>query len=333
MAEISRFFFLRHLRSESSRHVVLHRSGNKVRSARGASFWFLPMAASIAEVPVDDRELPVLFHGMTKDFQPVVLQGGITWRVVDPERLAERVDFTVDLARGQWTGNPLQQVGGIVTELAQQVANAYLGEVTLAVALAEGVEALKGRISAALSSDAGLSSLGVGVTSVRVASVRPDSDVERALQTPVREKIQGEADRATFERRANAVERERAIAENELQNKIALSKQEEALIAQRGVNEQRRLREEALALRIQADASAERAKIASETEVANLRALDAAKADGERARVDVYRDLPSDILLGLSLREVAGRLPAIEHLTLSPDLLGPALARFGRGAE
>ena len=75
------------------------------------------------------------------------------------------------------------------------------------------------------------------------------------------------------------------------------------------------------------------AKIASETEVANLRALDAAKADGERARVDVYRDLPSDILLGLSLREVAGRLPSIEHLTLSPDLLGPALARLGRGAE
>lgn len=333
MAEISRFFFLRHLRSESSRHVVLHRSGNKVRSARGASFWFMPMAASVAEVPVDDRELPVLFHGMTKDFQPVVLQGGITWRVNDPERLAERVDFTVDLTRGQWIGTPLQQVGGIVSELAQQVANAYLGGVTLAVALSEGVDALRSRITQVMSTDSGLSALGVSVTSVRVASVRPDTDVERALQTPVRERIQGEADRATFERRANAVERERAIAENELNNKIALSKQEEALIAQKGINEQRRLREEALALRIQADAVAERARIQSDTESANIRALEAAKVEGERGRVDVYRELPSEVLLGLALRELAGKLPAIEHLTISPDLLGPALARLAHRTE
>jgi regulator of protease activity HflC (stomatin/prohibitin superfamily) len=333
MAEVTRLMFLRHLRSESSRHVVLYRSGNKVRSARGASFWFLPMAASVTEVPVDDRELPVLFKGMTRDFQPVVLQGGVTWRVIDPDLLAERVDFTIDLRRGQWIGQPLEQVGGIVTELAQQVANAYLGEVTLAVALAEGVDALRTRISQVLATDAGLSSMGVGVTSVRIASVRADADVERALQTPVREQIQREADRATFERRAHAVERERAIAENEMQNKIELSKKEEAWIAQKGINEQRRLKEEALALRIQAEAAAERARMQSATEAASIREVEAAKADGERSRVAIYRDLPPQVLLGLAVRELAGNLPQIEHLTLSPDLLGPALARLAHGAE
>jgi regulator of protease activity HflC (stomatin/prohibitin superfamily) len=333
MAEVTRMMFLRHLRSESSRHVVLYRAGAKVHSARGASFWFMPMAASVAEVPVDDRELPMLFKGMTRDFQPVVMQGGVTWRVVDPDRLAERVDFTIDLRKGRWVGQPLEQVGGIVSELAQQVANTYLGEVSLAVALAEGVDALRSRISQALAADAGLASMGVGVTSVRIASVRADAEVERALQTPVREQIQREADRATFERRAHAVERERAIAENELQNKIELSKKEEALIAQKGINEQRRLKEEALALRIQADAAAERARVQSTSEAASIREVESAKADGERGRVAIYRDLPPQVLLGLAVREMAGKIPQIEHLTLSPDLLGPALARLSRGAE
>ncbi|MEZ4240862.1 MAG: SPFH domain-containing protein [Myxococcota bacterium] len=220
MAEVTRVFFLRHLRSEASRHVVVHRGGRRTRSARGAGFWFLPMAVSIAEVPVDDRELPILFRGNTLDFQPVVVQGGVTWRVVEPELLADRVDFTIDLVRGHWSGKPLEQVGGIVTELAQQVANAWLGEVTLADALAQGLDVLRDRIAGALARDRGLEGMGVAVSSVRIAAVRADAEVERALQTPVRESIQQQADRATFDRRAHAVERERAIAENELQNKI-----------------------------------------------------------------------------------------------------------------
>ena len=69
---------------------------------------------------------------------------------------------------------------------------------------------------------------------------RRSPSVERALQTPTRERVQQEADRATFERRALAVERERAIAENELQNQIELARREEQLVAQRGANERRR---------------------------------------------------------------------------------------------
>ena len=56
--------------------------------------------------------------------------------------------------------------------------------------------------------------------------MRPEPDVERALQTPARELVQQEADRATFERRALAVDSERAIAENELANQIELATRE-----------------------------------------------------------------------------------------------------------
>ena len=64
--------------------------------------------------------------------------------------------------------------------------------------------------------------LGLHLVAVRVADVSPAAEMEKALRQPTREKIQQQADEATFERRALAVEKERAIAENELNNRPRL---------------------------------------------------------------------------------------------------------------
>ena len=89
MAEIHRYPFLRHLRAEPSFHILRFRRGRLVASGRGLAFWFRPLSTSVAEIPMDDRELPFLFHGRAKDFQDTTVQGVITFRVVDPERAAE----------------------------------------------------------------------------------------------------------------------------------------------------------------------------------------------------------------------------------------------------
>ena len=96
--------------------------------------------------------------------------------------------------------------------------------------------------------------------------------MEKALQTPTREQVQQEADRATFERRALAVERERAIGENELQTQIELARREEQLVAQRGANARRQAEEAAAADRIE-----------TEARPAATERLAEAQADGDRA--------------------------------------------------
>ena len=63
--------------------------------------------------------------------------------------------------------------------------------------------------------------------------------------------MQQDADKATFERRATAVEHERAIAENELQNQIELARREEQLVTQQGQNERSRATERAAAGQIE----------------------------------------------------------------------------------
>jgi regulator of protease activity HflC (stomatin/prohibitin superfamily) len=149
------------------------------------------------------------------------------------------------------------------------------------------------------------------------------------LRTPTREQVQQDADKATFERRAVAVERERAIGENELQTRIELARREEQLVAQRGANARRESEEAAAANQISTEAEARRTQRLAEARAAATRVTGVAEGEAEAAHVAAYRELPEAILLGLALKELAANLPKIDSLVLTPDLLAPVLARLG----
>jgi len=224
---------------------------------------------------------------------------------------------------------PLQQLAGVLTESAQQHALDLLAGRTLADALAGGLPAVRERVATGLIADSRLGETGVEVVGVRVVAIRPEPDLERALQTPVRERVQQDADRATYERRAVAVQRERAIAENELQNQIELARQEEQLVAQRGANARRQAEEAAAADRIEAEAQAARTTTVADARAQVIRVEGAAQAEAEKARLEAYSGADPTLLLALAVRELATNLPTIEHLTLTPDLLARVLARLG----
>lgn len=326
MAQIKRFPIIHHLRSEPIMHTLRYRRGRLVAEGRGLAFWFRPLPTAVAEIPLDDRELPYLFHGRSADFQDVTVQGTITYRVADPARAAERIDFTIDLDTGRWTRTPLEQIGGLLTQLAQQVVGDYLTHTRLETIVIDGVDDVRLRITDGLRAEVAVEGLGLELIAVRVAAIAPEAEVEKALQTPTREQIQQAADEATFQRRALAVEKERAIGENELQNRIELARREEGLVVQEGANAQRRASEGAAARRIEVEAAAGNARIQATVEAERIEQVGGAEVEAERKRLDAYRDLAPAIVLGLALREAAGKLERIDHLNITPDLLGPALA-------
>src|SRR3954465_9511421 len=122
MADIDRRFGFRHLRGAPTVHTRHYRRGKLAHDGVGLSFWYRPLTAVVSEVPVDDRELPLLFHARTADFQDVTVQATLTYRVADPALAATRIDFSLDPDRGTWRGTPLDQVAGLLTETAQQHA-------------------------------------------------------------------------------------------------------------------------------------------------------------------------------------------------------------------
>ena len=328
MADINSYWFVRHLRAESSAHVLHFRRGRLARSGRGLSFWFSPMSASIAEVPVDEREVPLALQARTSDYQDVSVQGVITYRVVDPEALAQRIDFTIDNARGVHLKRPLENLALLIAQLAQQHASAWISKTPVREVLREGPALVRERVQEALATDPGIDSMGLAIGTVRVSSIAPSPDLDRALEAPMRESIQQEADEAAFGRRALAVEKERAIKENELKNEIELARREEELIAQRGQNGKRQATEDAEARRILTDSEAARTRTVAQAQAESIRQVEGAKVEQERARMAIQEKVPPAVLAALAARELAGKLQRIDHLNLGGDALGPLLTEL-----
>ncbi|WP_158871819.1 SPFH domain-containing protein [Antarcticirhabdus aurantiaca] len=319
MATIRNFGVLAQLRSEASHHVIHYRRGRVKRSGRGLVFWFRPETASIAELPMDDREMTLFVKGRSKDFQTVAVQGTVGWHVVDPELLASRVDFSIGLVGGKPQKEPIERIEARIAGVANQAVLQELAGEPVRVLLDAGPEPMRRRLEAVLAADPALAEIGIAVVSVRLKGLAPTSELERALQTPTFEALQQKADEAVFERRALAVEKERAIAENELATRTELARREKLLIAEEAENARNR-----------AMGAAEAREVETATDANRIRALEGAKIAAERDHVAVYRDLPPPILFALAAREFAGKLDTIEHLNVTPDLLATLLGGLGK---
>ena len=328
MATITAFPLLRHLRTSATTHVHHLASGQVRHSALGASFWFRPLVAAISEVPVDDREQEVLVRVRTTDLQEVAVPGTVTYRFARPEVAATRIDFSIDLATGAWLERPLERVGATIHGATASAVKSALAALDLVGTLTADPAELATTVTQSLGADERLVSVGIEVVGVRFNVLRPDSDVERALQTPAREAIQQEADKATYERRARAVEREAAIGENELANQIELARRQEQLIAQKGSNAQRSAADAAAADAIAAAAEAARTIAISAARADAERTLGQAAADTERAKLAAYDGASRDLLMALALRDLAGNLPSVEQLVVTPDMVTGLISRL-----
>lgn len=318
MAQISNYHFIAQLRSDASHHIIRYKRGKIKQSGRGVVCWFNPETASIAEVPLDDREMSLFVKGRSGDFQDVSIQGVLGWRVVEPEMLAERIDFTIGLISGQYVKEPTERIETRLRGLINQAALQYLAEKPVRDLLDLGVDPLRESIEAALASEQSLAEIGIEIVNIRLDNLTPTSELERALQTPTFEALQQKADEAVYERRATAVDKERAIAENELANKVELAKQEKQLIAQEATNAKDR-----------AEGLAQAQLIESDAEASRIRIVDGAKAEAQKAQMDVYQGVAPATILGLAAREFAQKLDKIEHLNITPDMMASLLKEFG----
>lgn len=329
MAHITKYPGARHLRSAPTSYVVHTSAGRPRHAGSGAAFWFRPLGAAISEVPISDRELPLVAHARTADLQDVTAAVTVSIRFTDPATVMQRIDFGINPDTGDWTGDPLDQVAQLLTESATSLVMDAVARLTVVEAITAGAGSLAATLTRGLQADARLDATGITVVGARVRAVRAEADLERALKTPARELAQTQADAATNQRRALAVERERAISENELANRIELAIREQELVAQEGTNARRRAEEAAAAALVEAIAAAERDTLRATTTAESTRVIGAAQAAAEAARLAAHASVDPAVLNGLALLQLASNLPAIGHLTITPDMLTRALSSLG----
>lgn len=321
MAQIKRFFIVNRLRAEASQHIQYFRKGVLKKSGRGLAFWFDPDGASLTEVPMDDRELIFMIKGQSSDYQDLAVQGSVIWRVADANKVASRVDFGIDIRKGIRLGKPEEQIKSVLTGLVREFADAYLKESGVRDLLEAGLSPIQAIISSGFERDPTLADMGLEIVSIRVSALSPSPELFRALQAPTFESLQQKADEATFSRRALAVDKERAIAENELQNQIELATRRKDLIAREDANARSKAEANAAAKRITVEAESGAKIIAAEAEAKRIRAVEQAAADMEKARMAAIADVPPAVMFALAAQEFASKLEKIDSLTVSPDML------------
>ena len=226
MATITSLGLISHLRAEPNQFILHYRNGRLTRRGAGLAYWFILLWAAVAQLPVEDVENTFILAERTSDFQEVAVQCTLTYRAVDPEQAAARVNFTISLRTGAWVEQPLGRLASFWSQRARRPARTYLAAVPLVEAVQHGAEVIRGAMEDALRQDAAIRAMGLELVSVQVLRVAPVPDLDKALQTPTREGIQQRADEAVFARRAQAVKKERAIKENELATKVKLAWQQ-----------------------------------------------------------------------------------------------------------
>lgn len=333
MGTLNTYPFFSRYQGAASDFIICMRAGTLIRSGAGQAFWFRSAGTALAQVPLIEREQTVLVKAVSSDQQDVNVQVSLTHRIADPPAAAQRFDFDLFPRSSSTEALGAWQIGELVARIARSVTIARIATMTLEEALDSGMNAVAEALNAATAGEERLASTGVEICDVCVLSVRPDEAVESALRTPLLEQLQSEADRALYERRTLAVEQEQQISKTELASKLELERRRADLVAQEGQNARRQAEEKAAADLVEANASAERRNILSAAQAEEIAQVGAAKNEVEKARLDALAALGADVLKALALRDLAGNLPDVGQINITPDMLQGVLADLVKGGK
>ncbi len=330
MATIRRIGRVRHLSTTPTRHVVHLSRGSMRHSGVGLSFWFDPWTSVVSEVPVDDRELSLVVRARTADLQDVTAQVTVSYRFSEPTDVVRRIDFAVDPDTGSWTGDPLEQVAQLLGELASGHVMDAMAALTLREAVSSGGRSLREAIAAGLASDQRLASSGISVLGARVRRVRGG---RRHGAGPADPGPRGGPDRGrpVHVRASGVGRRPRAGHRRERAGQPDRARRARAAPGQPGGRQRpyprrggRRRRDDRGERRPAALPPAHRGQRP------RIREVGEAEAAAEAAKVAVYAEVERSVLPAMVARELAGALPEISNLTITPDLLTGALRGTGR---
>jgi regulator of protease activity HflC (stomatin/prohibitin superfamily) len=269
--------------------------------------------------------LPFAFTGATRDFQNATLQGQLTYRVTDPARLAQLLDFSIRPSGTYRTDDPLK-----LRERLTQAAQIHLRAVVQQLDLRDvliGSTRIAGEVLTRMRASDAVTILGIEILDISLLDAKPSPETARALEAEAREALLRRADEAIYARRQAAVEEERKIKETELNTQIAVEQKN------------RQIRETKMA----ADISVEEQRAALIAKRADNEKIDAdSKAYALDATLRAVRGIDwktltalstngSDprLTIALAFRELAENAEKIGELNITPDLLKGLLGSAG----
>lgn len=308
---------IRFMKVPPTTYLMLYKRGQVRREGSGMSFFYYAPTSSIVAVPIGSADAPFAFSEVTADFQAVTLQGQLTYRIVDPKRVASLLDFSLDPAGRYASDDP-----GKLTERLVLSAQSLTRSATQRLPLRDvliGAESLSAEVLLGLKQSETAVGLGVEVLGLVILSIKSTPEMAKAFEAEVREGLNRRADEAIYARRNAAVEQERRIRESELNTEIAVEEKN------------RQIRETKMAAEIAVE---EQRAAWVNRKVENDRKEADSTGYAIEATVKPLRDLDWHVLMMLShgggdprttialaFQEIAKNASKIGELNVTPDLL------------
>ncbi|MEY4564346.1 MAG: hypothetical protein RLZZ618_3623 [Pseudomonadota bacterium] len=214
-------FGLRYIKSQPTVHLMQFRGGKLQREGAGQSFFYYGPASTLVAVPIASHDRPFILSLVTSDFQSVTLQGQVTYRIAEPRRTASMMDFSLRADGKTYASEDPTRLGDRVAMQAEVIIQQMVQALDLKSALRASSQIAR-QAQRELGGQPEMAALGLEILGVSVMAVKPTPDIARALEAEARESNLKAADDAVYTRRMSAVEKERAIRENELDTEIAV---------------------------------------------------------------------------------------------------------------
>lgn len=338
-------FGIRYYKAEPTTFVVKTVNGKTTKKGKGLSFFYNAATTSIAAVPVNAQEAPFIFNLQTSDFQAVKVQGQITFRVANPESIADILNFNLKSDGVSYLSDDPLKLNDRVVRSAQTIVQNEVQNTKLRDAFVINTKIAQ-LIQEELATDVAVNAMGIEVLNTMVGRISADPETARALEAEARELILQEADDAVYGRRKSAVEQERLIKEAELQTDLSVQQKEQEIAESRVENEREILRGKAMT-----DAERVQASIDRETQRQSLVALQSdnrkqesdTEAYAVTAKMEAFKTLPVENLKAMALanmnpeqlmavafESLAQNAGKIGELNITPDLFGNMMKKVVR---
>lgn len=278
---------LGHFKAEPIEYVLAYSNGTIFRQGAGRTFWFWRPSTSIVLVPISTTDALFVFNEATNNFQAVTLQGQITYRITEPETISKLLDFTINPRTRQYLSEGPEKLNQRIVNIVQMHTRNELQQFSLEDAL-RSAESLARTVLARIQEEQVLAAMGVECLSLFFTAIKATPEMTKALEAEYREALQKRADQAIYSRRADAVEQERKIKQNELSTSVDLEQRRQELVDLQGENTRKEAEFEAEATRI---------------------------------KLVPYQTVEARLMLSLAFRDFAANAQKIGNLTITSEIL------------
>jgi len=293
-------------RADSSTYVIKTANGKVIRKGKGLSFFYNTATTSIAAIPVNTQGAPFIFNLKTADFQDIRIQGRLNFRVADPDKTAEVMNFNLNRSAKDYAGEDPLNLNEQVIRSLQSVVQTKIQAMPLKQALFID-QKLFSQVETELKANPSLATMGVEILDLSIAAITPAPETAKALEAKQREEILKQADDAIYARRKCAVEQERTIQEAELATKLFVQQKEQQIEADRIAKEREILRAKAATAKARIQSKIDEENQNSEyvaIRTKNKKQESDADAYAISVKMKAYKELSADYIKAFSMSQM-----------------------------